>query len=45
MTAAKIEFLSGELRSRIAVGEADLTALGLAAGGELAASLVDGHAD
>ena len=28
ITAAKIEFLSGELRSRIAVGEADLTALG-----------------
>jgi hypothetical protein len=42
MTAAKIEFLSGELRSRIAVGEADLTALGQQRAANLQQALLTG---
>jgi Domain of Unknown Function (DUF748) len=42
MTAAKIEFLGGELRSRIAVGEADLTALGQQRAANLQQALLSG---
>jgi Domain of Unknown Function (DUF748) len=42
MTAAKIEFLSGELRQRIAVSEADLTALGQQRAANLQQALLTG---
>jgi hypothetical protein len=42
MTAAKIEFLSGELRQHIAVGEADLTALGQQRAANLQQALLTG---